>query len=167
MRQTWAWLVAVIGVGGIVFFASGCEVGYPFRGPGYERGKGVVGPGAGRELVVAITQGDIESGAKGRFGEHLQTVLATMGEHDGLVGYSVRKQLLGSRVWTMSVWIDENALDEFVQSPAHRQAMKDGGIRPGSFVYAQIRCPSDQIPLKWSSAKQILADQHRQEPSGQ
>jgi quinol monooxygenase YgiN len=141
----------------IALVLPGCEVGHPFRGPGYDSAKGVVGPGAGRTLVVAITQGDIAPGSRGRFDAQLRNVLAGMNEHDGLVGYSVRKQLFGRRVWTMSVWLDEASLYQFIDSPAHRAAVAEGGIPRSSFVYLRADLPADQIPLSWDRAKRMMA----------
>ena len=42
----------------------------------------------------------------------------------GLIGYSLRAQLLGKRAWTLSVWQDERALSEFVGRSPHADTMK-------------------------------------------
>ncbi len=42
----------------------------------------------------------------------------------GLVGYSLRAQLLGKKAWTLSVWEDERALTEFVGKSPHVDTMK-------------------------------------------
>lgn len=44
---------------------TACRVSQPFRGPGYDRDRGVVHPTSGQHVLVAITQGDIEFGKRG------------------------------------------------------------------------------------------------------
>src|SRR3989475_10574197 len=46
----------------------------------------------------------------------------------GLIGYSLRAQLLGKKAWTVSVWEDERALIEFVGKSPHVDTMKKVGL---------------------------------------
>lgn len=148
--------IAAVGIGG-------CEVGHPFRGPRYDRERGVVNVAAGRLLVVAITQGDVAGGGGRQFNNALRAVLDGMDAHEGLVGYAVRRQLFGSRVWTMSVWTDHASLRKFLASPDHRSAVENGKIPRASLVSAQVEVPAEQVPFTWSRAKAILADNARKE----
>jgi heme-degrading monooxygenase HmoA len=151
----------LVGVGGAVW--GGWEIGYPFRGPGFDRQRGVVALEPERMLVVAITQGDIASGGGRGFSEALRGVLDGMDTHDGLVGYSVRRQVFGSRVWTMSVWTDYGSLGRFVASPAHRSAVRNGGVPREAVISAYREVPAGKLPLSWSEAKSILAEAAEQE----
>lgn len=80
-----------------------------------------------------------------------------MSEHDGLIGFAVRKELMGSRVWTMSKWVDRPSMERFLRSPEHRAAITDGGIPRSSFVSALVEVDSDQVPLTWDEAESLLA----------
>lgn len=156
MRRTKALLVFLAGVAALVPALTACRVGYPFRGPGYDPSKGVVHPAAGRDVFVAVTRGDVASGRGSAFSEQLQSVLSTMDEHDGLIGYSVRKQLVGRRVWTMSVWIDRASMERFVRSPQHRDAISRGGIPRSAFVAAYTSVEVGRVPFGWPEAERLL-----------
>lgn len=141
----------------LILFLSACRVGYPFRGPGYDSERGVIHPASGRLVFVAITQGDVGSGKSRTFSENLEAVLSTMDEHDGLIGFAVRKELVGARVWTMSAWVDRASMERFAQSPEHRRAVAEGGVARSSFVSAYVDVESEQVPLSWAEAERLLA----------
>ncbi len=42
----------------------------------------------------------------------------------GLVEYSMKTQILGKKAWTLSVWEDEAALQDFVQKTPHAEVMR-------------------------------------------
>lgn len=153
----------VLATASVLFLTSGCRVGYPFRGPGYDARQGVVHPDAGKQVLLVVTRGDIAAGAGDEFANQLRAVLDSMNEQDGLIGYSFRKELLGSRVWTMSVWIDRASIERFVRSTAHREAMNSGSIAPGSFITAYSSVDASLIPLSWAQAERMLADRAREE----
>src|SRR2546428_12368939 len=46
----------------------------------------------------------------------------------GLIGYSLRAQLLGKKAWSVSVWEDERALIEFFGKSPHADTMKNVGL---------------------------------------
>src|SRR5947208_3473430 len=46
----------------------------------------------------------------------------------GLVGFSLRAKILAREFYTLSVWEDERALDDFVRAEPHRGTM--GAMRP-------------------------------------
>lgn len=142
---------------------GGCEIGYSFRGPAFDQERGLVDLDPDRVLFVAFTQGDIAPGSTRRFSEALRHVLADMDAHDGLVGYSVRRQLFGARVWTMSAWTDRQALRRFLASSAHRAAVRDGGIPRESVVYAFLEVPAREVPVTWPRAKAVLAEASQEE----
>jgi len=147
----------------VLFLVSGCRVGYPFRGPGYDADRGVVHPDAGKQVLVVVTRGDVEAGGGDEFAGELRAVMDSMNEQDGLVGYSVRKELFGSRVWTMSVWIDRASMERFVYSTAHRKAMASGTIARGSFITAAALLDASLTPPSWAEAERMLKGRASQE----
>ena len=156
-------VVVVVAIAPVLLGVGGCRVGYPFRGPGYDAARGEVHPGAGRQVLVVVTRGDIESGSGKEFANELRAVMDSMNEQSGLVGYSVRKELIGSRVWTKSVWVDPGSMERFVQSSAHRKAMASGAVRKESFIAAAALVDASLIPPDWAEAERMLEDRASQE----
>ena len=156
MRRTSNLLVLLASIAVVVPALTSCRVGYPFRGPWYDPAKGVVHPAAGREVFVAVTQGDIASGQDSALSGQLRWVLRTMDEHDGLIGYAVRRQLLGRRVWTTSVWVDRASMLRFVRSPQHREAISRGGVPRSSIIAAYASVEAARVPLDWREAERLL-----------
>ncbi|MEZ5977487.1 MAG: hypothetical protein R3F34_04635 [Planctomycetota bacterium] len=137
---------------------SGCTIARPFAGPGYDRTRGVVAPGAGDTVVVAVTHavlgGDGE--ARRRFWKDTSAVLAGLDDRSGLVGSSVRRRLLGGEAWTMTVWIDDDSLERFVRSDAHRAAMRSSSDAIAEMRFARVDVPADELPFTWERALRAL-----------
>jgi hypothetical protein len=73
----------------------------------------------------------------------------------GLIGYSLRAQLLGKKAWTLSVWQDENALSEFVGRSPHADTMKNVSLgKQRKFVRWKLM--GSQVPPKWDEALKQL-----------
>ncbi|MEM0896102.1 MAG: antibiotic biosynthesis monooxygenase [Verrucomicrobiota bacterium] len=144
-------LVAGVGAG----CASLGRVGYSFRGPGYDPDIGVTAKLDG-PVVVAVTDGEIASGKGRAFFQELTRVLDAIPESDGLIGYAVRKELLGGRVWTLSAWTNHEALNSFVRSESHREAVKAGGIPRSTVHSVTLEMSPDELPVSWKRVEQIL-----------
>ncbi len=76
----------------------------------------------------------------------------------GLIGYSVRKEIFGNEVWTMSAWISEEALTQFLEGRAHRDAVAKGGIPPAKVRSAYTWIPAKRLPISWEYAQQLLEE---------
>lgn len=139
-----------------VLFLQGCHIGTSFRGPGFDSAKGTVSDNKKKVVFVAITHGYIDKGGGRDFSTSLENVREAILSSPGLIGYSVRKQLFGNEVWTMSAWESEEALMDFVDSPAHRDAAANGGIPSQSVRYSYLWVSSDRLPLPWDEAEQIM-----------
>lgn len=70
----------------------------------------------------------------------------------GLVGYSMRAQLLGKRAWTLSVWEDEAALHEFVRGSPHVDTMRRPMIQPGKARFVRFKLDGSKVPPSWDEA---------------
>ena len=55
-------------------------------------------------------------------------IMRALRSSDGLVGYSLKADLLRKTFWTVSAWRDDAAVAEFVRSDTHRAAMV--GLQP-------------------------------------
>lgn len=145
-------LYSTAALGLAAFVLSGCKVGYPFSGPGYEPALGVTHPAADNRVLVAVTTGQITRGSGAAFAEQLREVMDSLPGEPGLIGFAVRRQLVGNRVWTMSVWTDEAALARFLAGPAHREAVRVGGIPAESVSSTTYWLPVEQVPPSWAEA---------------
>jgi hypothetical protein len=74
-----------------------------------------------------------------------------LNESRGLVGYSLRAQLLGKKAWTLSVWEDENALAELVQNSPHVDTMKTMELGQGR-KFVRWKLLGSDAPLIWDQA---------------
>ena len=138
----------------VALTCSACHVGYGFRGPGVSDGR--LCDGLPTTVIVAVTAGDIEPGETGAMFSELESVMDSLEERDGLIGFMVRKQTFGRRVWTMSVWKDDESLERFLASAEHRRAVRHGGLTRASVRNARARLPAARLPLSWGEATSLL-----------
>jgi len=72
----------------------------------------------------------------------------------GVIGYSLRAQVLSRKFWTLSVWEDEKALMEFVAKLPHGEAMRTMTPHMGRTKFAQWKVAGSSLPLSWSETMQ-------------
>ncbi len=113
-------------------------------------------------LVVSVTMTQYKSDWTSRklFWRHVERVEKSLSERQGLVGYSMRRQILGNRAWTMTIWKDESSLLAFVRSPAHLEAMQQALPTLENASFARVELPASDIPLSWEKAEQLLISQN-------
>ena len=70
----------------------------------------------------------------------------------GLVGYSMRVQLLGKKAWTLSVWEDEAALQEFVRKSPPADTMRKPIIQPGKARFVRFKLDGSKVTPSWDEA---------------
>lgn len=137
-------------------FLGSCQISTPFRGPAFEgeQGSGILD--AQGQIVVAITEGRVEG--PGDFWGHLRRVEDALARADGLLGYSLRTQIFGRTVWTMSAWKNRDALQNFLRSRAHRDAVRDGGIPRSSVRSRILEVDAQTFPLPWRRALSLVRE---------
>lgn len=115
---------------------SACSVATPFR-------KAPAGIGQAEEgvTVVVITEATIGGSSEQRSGfwTGVRSVQAVLPNQPGLIGYSLRQELLGNRVWTMTVWQSELDVRRFADTETHRQAMQSGAAALINLRFARIQ----------------------------
>lgn len=143
-------IAAVLGLGS-------CTLSTPFAGEGYSRKRGVTLPDAGESVVVAVTHALLDGSNRRDFDAHSRLVVASLPQHQGYIGHSVRTSIFGNEVWTMTVWRDQHSLDEFMRSPVHTEAIKRGlsAVLRGQFE--RFDWPREQVPPSWQDVDQHLA----------
>lgn len=67
----------------------------------------------------------------------------------------MRTEIFGKRAWTVSVWEDETALNNFVRKVPHAETMKELQLgRARKFVRWTL--PGSKVPPSWDDAFQRL-----------
>ena len=135
---------------------GGCTISTPFQGPGYDRSVGVTEIDDRQTVVVALTHA-VVGDSRRNFDRGVEGVVDSLESQPGLIGYSLRRELLGNEAWTLTVWRDEASLDAFVRSPAHRQAIQNGMGDITTASFRRIELPAAKIPIDWESALEYLA----------
>jgi len=69
----------------------------------------------------------------------------------GLIGYSLRAQLLGKKAWTLSVWEDEPALNDFVGKSPHVNTMRKVSLGEAR-KFVRWKLLGSEVPPKWDDA---------------
>ena len=77
-------------------------------------------------------------------------IMRALKSSDGLVGYSLKADLLRKTFWTVSAWRDDAAVVEFVSSDTHRAAM----VRLQPHIVQPwietLTVSGSELPPKWS-----------------
>jgi heme-degrading monooxygenase HmoA len=125
-----------------------CTFATGFRfAPGVERS----GAAADREVVVALTHAVLTGVDDARFFAQIERVVAGLDRYPGYVGHSLRSS--GRReAWTMTVWTDEEALDAFVGSRLHREAITASLVAVDKARFHRYVVPMRSLPPDWSTA---------------
>lgn len=149
-------LLFVAGGVAAVFGAASCEVARPFSGPGYTKGRGVTLEGAGPTVMVGITNAQVDGATRGVFDEYTRKTIESLPMNPGFIGYSVRSRVLGNEVWTMTIWRDEASMEQFVGSPVHRAAMREGlaPVRRARFLRFELE--TSEVPPRWEDVLRRL-----------
>lgn len=135
---------------------ASCSISSPFRIPDSTRS---APPAPDDPVIVVVTQAKVGSNIARnlQFWRQVSRVYRSLETQPGLLGYSIRRQLLGDQAWTITAWSDAAALQAFVAGGVHRQAMNEGSpaLTAMSFVRAEVRYR--ELPLSWAAAEHILA----------
>ena len=140
-------------VGFFAYVLGGCAIGRPWRGPGLTRDHG------GAPVIVSVTHAVVDRSRGGNFDDYVWIVARAMDDREfaGLVGYSIRKEILGDEVWTVTAWTSEDALVAFVRSGTHQRAIASAGKAIVSMRTQRVWLPPSELPVSWERAEAILA----------
>jgi hypothetical protein len=72
----------------------------------------------------------------------------------GVIGYSLRAQVLSRNFWTLSVWENQKTLMEFVAKLPHGEAMRAMAPHMGRTTFTQWKVAGSSLPLSWSETMQ-------------
>ena len=144
---------------GLLPAIAGCAISTPFKGPGYDRDQGVTIEGDDK-VVVALTEAVLDGSRSQRstFWDYVSQVEATLPGRPGFIGYALRREVIGSRAWTMTVWTDEESLDGFVRSDVHQAAIQASMEALACADFARATLDQTDIPISWDRALELLAE---------
>jgi hypothetical protein len=83
---------------------------------------------------------------------HTMRIARQLRRSRGVVGYSLRAELLSRRFWTLSAWEDELALQAFVRTQPHGRIMTAMASRMGANNFIRWTVNGSDLPLAWSDA---------------
>jgi hypothetical protein len=75
-----------------------------------------------------------------------------LGATPGIIGYSLRAKPLSCNFWTLSAWIGEKQLLDFVAKIPHGQAMKTMMPHMGPTKFTKWKVLGSALPLRWEEA---------------
>jgi heme-degrading monooxygenase HmoA len=135
---------------------AACAVSTPFRWsrPLQESG----------EVLLVVTFAEVDPAQRARVDEQTAAVSRSMESAPGLLGWSIRKELFGDRVWTATVWRTEEDLAAFSRSFEHRRARAVGSSALLSMRSARAWLPAQSLPIRWSAALGVLDGSGAQGP---
>jgi len=70
----------------------------------------------------------------------------------GIIGYALQGRPFSRQFWTLSVWEDQQSLNNFVSQIPHSQIMQVLAPHMGETKFAQWTVTSCEIPPDWPSA---------------
>lgn len=114
-------------------------------------------------FTLVLTEASVRNSneSRGKFDDYVDQIVHQISEHEGLYGYSLRKELLGNKVWTMTVWRDPKNIQEFKVNGAHLMAMAEVTSIISSASFARIKIKPERLPISWEEALNILEEQGR------
>ena len=142
----------------MILIMSACTMSLPFDGPGVTDGE-LTTDDAG-PFVVAATYARPKPHQSDAFQDHvgaIQELLDTLDAESGLVGYSLRGEILGRDNWTLTVWTSEEAMMDFVLSDVHLAAMAEADliVEDASFTHWE-EPDAVAIPPEWDEVERRL-----------
>lgn len=130
-----------------------CSVATPFRK--MPAGIGQAEQGTTVLVIIEATLGGSSEQRSG-FWTGVRSVQAVLPTQPGLIGYSLRQELLGNRVWTMTVWQSEMDVRRFADTATHRQAMQSGAEALINLRFARIERGQRMPVPTWEEAMDAL-----------
>lgn len=134
---------------------SNCVIGSPFTKSQQSRTLDLKDE---QEVVLAITEATTTGSIFERFifWRRVSDVNNDLNNNKGYLGGSIRRQVFGSKAWTMTVWLDEESLENFVESRIHARAMREGANALEKSNFHRMRVQWKNLPLTWQEAIQEL-----------
>lgn len=76
-------------------------------------------------------------------------VVRQLGGAPGLLGHSLRAEVLRGTYWTLSAWTDQAAMDAFVRTDPHRSVMRSMADVLGEPTFVSWEVAGSDLPISW------------------
>ena len=132
---------------------GGCTIATPFR---LQPPADAAAADPDAVAHVSITRAKVDTNNRGRFDAYVARLSRILPNQPGLIGYSLRQELFGDELWTVTAWQTKEARTAFVRGELHLEAIREGGpaLVDTRFARAEIRIRD--LPLAWPRALEIL-----------
>ncbi len=114
-------------------------------------------------VVVALTEVHTKGSIFEQitFWNRVSSVRKSLEDNQVFLGGCIRRQIFGNRAWTMTVWENEDSLDDFIYSREHERAMKDGAPAVESNRFYRMNRPWKDVPLAWEEVEILIKEKGR------
>ena len=112
-------------------------------------------------VVVTYTQYKADDLSEERFDELVDGVLIQLEQSEGLYGYSMRRDFLGTSAWTYTIWRSEADMLQFKTAQAHSTAMQATADIIAKAKFARTLINADQLPYSWPEALELVEKSKR------
>lgn len=115
-------------------------------------------------VVMSLTHARIYMEKRGAFERATLALLGQLGDAEGLLMYSIRRELLGDQAWTMTAWRADEYRDQFLASEMHSLALLSARDSIKSMRSRRISLTVNDLPLRWSRALRLLGQESQLRP---
>ncbi len=107
-------------------------------------------------MQVSVTHAVIDPARRAIFDRYVVIVAAQLPRQPGLVSYSIRRELLGDQVWTLTAWRSAEDRARFFGSGLHLQAMTECSTAIVNVRSVRLELPRAALPMDWQRALAAL-----------
>jgi heme-degrading monooxygenase HmoA len=145
--------VALFVVPAMLLGLGGCTIATPFKllPPAADSA-----PSSDAIAHVSITFAKVDVQNRGRFDAYVARLSRILPNQPGLIGYSLRQELFGDELWTVTAWQSNAARTAFVRGELHLEAIREGGPALIDTRFARAEIKIRDLPLAWPRALEIL-----------
>ena len=142
----------------LLLLIQSCAISTPFKGPKYDEETETMKADPNKIVILALTNAKLNDNGDDEFMERSQEIHDLIEENEGYMGGSVRFEIFGDQVWTMTVWEDEKSLEKFVDGRRHLDAMYMTNRAMDEFRTMHIQVFARDLPYNWSKAERVLEE---------
>jgi quinol monooxygenase YgiN len=129
----------------------------PLAGTGYDPEQGLLEPRQGT-YVASTTFLILDPEQTQRFQELVGAIMADLQTREGLVALSLGTSQKCGTARTMTLWKSQEAMMEFVFSPAHTAAMAEANVVGLNGATTSWEVAADEVPMSWELARTKIAE---------
>lgn len=129
----------------------------PLAGRGYDPAQGLLAP-AQETYVASTTFLILNPDETQRFQELVGGIVADLETREGLVAMSLGNSQKCGTVRTMTLWKSQEAMMDFVISPAHSAAMAETSVVGLNGAVTSWEVTADEVPMSWELARTKIAE---------